>query len=307
MIWLVFVFLASFFDSSRIFIDNYSSDVYFKGKGAVSQKLFYGYMFVLIAIVISAISGFNFSSEYITNYVFFFISGLLGGIAGIPYYKALEIDDSTNIGIFTQLAPVLYLALGWFFLDQKFSPMQLVAFAVIISAPFLIIATTKKRSRKLKFRAVVYAFTYVLIAVIANLIFVKNNTDNLSIFIELAFLFLGKGISNIVIVYLTPKLRQRFKNVVKKSKKKVYKPLLANCIVGFSKDVFYRLGLITAPAVAIGSVASDSVEPIIIFFMGIVLTIIWPKFGREKLDKRSVFIHFLATILVVIGIVLLQF
>ena len=306
MTWIILVSLATILDSTRIFVDNYASDVYFKGRGAVSQKLFYGYAFILITLVLLILTGFSFDSNYALNYALFFASGLLSSVAGIPYYKALELDDSTNIGIFTQLAPVLYLILGWFFLDEVFSPLQLIAFVIILSAPFLIIATTKKRSRKIKIKAVLYASLYVFIAVIGNLIFVKENVPNLNFLSEMLFVFFGKGIGNLIIVYTRPKWRRRFHNVVQGSHYKVLRPLVANSIIGFAKDLVYRMGLITAPAVALASAASDSAEPIVIFFMGLLLTLIWPKFGREKLGKKPVMIHLTATILVVLGIILLQ-
>ena len=306
MTWLILVSLATILDSTRIFVDNYASDVYFKGRGAVSQKLFYGYAFILITLILLILTGFSFDSNYALNYALFFASGLLSSVAGIPYYKALELDDSTNIGIFTQLAPVLYLILGWFFLNEVFSPLQLIAFVIILSAPFLIIATTKKRSRKIKIKAVLYASLYVFIAVIGNLIFVKENVPNLNFLSEMLFVFFGKGIGNLIIVYTRPKWRRRFHNVVQDSHYKVLRPLVANSIIGFAKDLVYRMGLITAPAVALASAASDSAEPIVIFFMGLLLTLIWPKFGREKLGKKPVMVHLTATILVVLGIILLQ-
>ena len=306
MTWIILVSLATVLDSTRIFVDNYSSDVYFKGRGAVSQKLFYGYAFIIIALILLIATGFSFDSNYTLNYVMFFVSGLLSSIAGIPYYKALELDDSTNIGIFTQLAPVLYLILGWFFLDEVFSPLQLIAFTIILSAPFLIIATTKKRSRKIKIKAVLYASLYVFIAVTSNLIFVKENVPELHFLSEMLLVFLGKGIGNLIIIYIRPKWRRRFYNVVKESHRKVFHPLIANSIIGFTKDIVYRLGLISAPAIALASAASDSAEPIVIFFMGLLLTLIWPQFGREKLNKKSILVHFTATILVVVGIILLQ-
>lgn len=306
MTWIILVSLATILDSTRIFVDNYASDVYFKGRGAVSQKLFYGYAFILITLVLLVLTGFSFDPNYALNYALFFASGLLSSVAGIPYYKALELDDSTNIGIFTQLAPVLYLILGWFFLDEVFSPLQLIAFVIILSAPFLIIATTKKRSRKIKIKAVLYASLYVFIAVIGNLIFVKENVPELNFLSEMLFVFFGKGIGNLIIVYTRPKWRRRFHNVVQDSHYKVLRPLVANSIIGFAKDLVYRMGLITAPAVALASAASDSAEPIVIFFMGLLLTLIWPKFGREKLGKKPVMVHLTATILVVLGIILLQ-
>ena len=40
MTWLILVIITVFVDAMRIFIDNYVSDVYFKGRGAASQKIF---------------------------------------------------------------------------------------------------------------------------------------------------------------------------------------------------------------------------------------------------------------------------
>ena len=50
MSWLIFVAAAVLFDSARIYADNYSSDVYFKGRGAVSQKLFFTYALGLVGV-----------------------------------------------------------------------------------------------------------------------------------------------------------------------------------------------------------------------------------------------------------------
>lgn len=306
MNWLILVIFAVVSDSLRIFIDNYASDVYFKGRHAVSQKLFSGYALPICGLLILTVTGFNFSNINTVTALLFVASGLIAGFAGIPYYRALELDDSTNIGIFTQLAPVLYLIFGWFLLDQSFSPLQLVAFFVILSAPFLIIFTTRKRSRKIKVKAVINAFLYVLIAVIGNVLFVKINNDSQNFLTAISLVLIGNGIANLLIVYLSPKLHRRFREVDRKSHHKVLRPLFANSIVRIVQQITYMGALITAPTVAIASVASDSAEPIVIFFMGLLLTLIWPKFGREKLQRKTVLVHLIATILVVIGIFLLQ-
>lgn len=306
MSWLIFVVIAVIFDSLRIFIDNYTSDVYFKDKHAVSQKLFFGYLFTIAAVIVATISGFDFLNIPITTFALLLLAGFFHSFSGIPYYKALEIDDSTNIGIFIQLSPVLYLIFGWFLLGEAFSPLQLLAFIIILAGPLLIVFSSRKRSRKIKMRAVFYAAIYVLIDVIGNIIFVKENLSGINFLTEIAIVFLGKGIGNLIIVYCRPKWRKRYKNVVKSSKKKVYRPMLFNFATTVIKDFAYRGALTTAPAVAIASVASDSAEPIVIFFMGLLLTLIWPKFGREKLQKKVILVHFIATILVVIGIVLMQ-
>ena len=306
MSWLLFVIIAVIADSTRIFIDNYSSDVYFKGRDAAAQKVFYSYALIVMALIMFAIAGFNFTGATITVIGLIVFSGFLHGFAGIPYFRALELDDSTNLGIFNQLAPVFYLALGWFFLEQSFSPIQLIAFAVILSAPALIVFSARKKSRKVRLKAVLYSFLYVIIAVIGNLLYVKVTPEALPFATSIGLVLIGKSLADIVIVVASPELRKRFHTVCKQSKRRVLIPLTINSLVGGVQQFTYRAALVTAPAVAIASAASDSAEPIVIFFMGILLTLIWPKFGREKLDRKTVRVHLVATVLVVIGIILLQ-
>lgn len=310
MNWLIFVAIAVVFDVFRIFTDNYISDVYYKGREVASQKGFSAYAKTIIGIVILIIAGFSFDQIGVPTFFLLLLSGALGSIAEVPYYLALGIDDSTNLGIFIQLAPVIYLIFGWFLLGETFSPIQLVAIGIILIAPVLIVLTSRKRSRKIKLRAVLLAFLYVLISVLGNILFVKVNdgTFDVSTLVnEVAIVVLGTGLMDGLIMLALPKWRQRYRHVKKSSKNKVIFPLAASFTVGVIKSYAYRAALIAAPALALASAASDSIEPIVIFFMGLVLTLIWPKFGREKLQKKVVLVHLIATILVVVGIVLMQF
>ena len=305
MSWLWLVAAAVILDSLRIFIDNYASDVYFKGTSSVSQKVFYAYAYIVVAVIVFLLSFQSLSALSLLTILLLILSGIISSIAGIFYYRVLEIDDSNNLAIFIQLAPLLYLIYDWF-TGATFAPLQIVAFVVILLAPFLIIISSRKKSRKTKLKAALLAFLYVLVSVISNLIFVGVNSSEFNFGLVMAFVFLGKGIGNLAIVYSKPKLRKRFSVIYRKSHAKVLRPLIINSIVGFSKDFAYRAALVSAPAVALASVVSDSAEPVVVFLLGVVLTLIWPKFGREKLDKKSVLVHLVSTILVVIGIILIR-
>ncbi|MBR3052032.1 EamA family transporter [Candidatus Saccharibacteria bacterium] len=306
MNWLVFIGITLVVDSLRIFIDNYVSDVYFKGHQAVAQKLFYGYSISIISILILAVTGFNFTAFTPTLLIALIVAGVINSISSIFYYRALELDDSTNLGIFIQLAPVLYLVLGWLFLGETISPIQFAAFAIIVSAPLLIILTTRKKTRKLQIKAALFSFLYVLIAVISNLIFVKANTTDADFITITAVLLLAKSLTSLAIVYSVPKWHHRFHYVWKRNHSKLLRPMLANTIIGSTKEYAYRAALVTAPTVALASAVSDSSGPIVIFFMGIILTLIWPRFGREKLEKKTIVVHIIAVLLVVAGVVILQ-
>lgn len=312
MNWLVVVALSVMSYASEIFIDNYISDVYFKEKGAVAQKWFFGFaqtIFGILLFVVTLVAvGIDFAAAGWQVFALLIVSGFFTSIASIFYYKALEIDDSTNLGIFIQLSPVFYLIFGWLILGQTFNPLQFLAFAVIIAAPLLIIFTTRKKSRGVRVRAVLFALLYVVISTLANILFVQEdaNAAELSFFVEFAFLYMGKGIGNLVVMGCAPKLRRRFHYVSRASHKKVYRPLSASFFCSVFTNLTYNAALILAPSVAVASAASDSAIPIVVFFAGIILTAIWPKFGREKMDRKTVIVHLVATMLVVIGIVMIQ-
>ncbi len=306
MFWLVYVVINIFSDSTRIYTDNYISDVYFKGRGSVAQKCFFSLFYFIVGLIFATCFGLNFSSVSWTIVACFFLSGVLNALAGIPYYKALEIEDSTNLGIFIQLSPVLYLIFGCIFLGDTISPLQALSFVIILLAPLLIVLTSRKRSRHVKFRALLFAFLYVLIDVIGNLIFVSTNSAELNFLSEMAVVFFGIGFGNLLIVLCLPKLRARFHRVLVDSHNKALRPLIFSGFLSVAKTLSYRLALVSAPAVALASVVADATEPIVIFFMGLVLTLIRPIFGRENLAARSIIVHLIATALVVVGIVLIQ-
>ena len=306
MSWLAILAIAVISDALRIFIDNYASDYYFKEKGAVSQKIVSGIVTPILGIIILIVTGFNFTEIPPVALTLLLMSGVLGSLAGIPYYKALEIDDSTNIGIFFQFSPILYLIIGWIIGDEQFSIIQLLACFIILAAPLLVVITAKKRSRKVRIKAALLAFISIIFYVASGETFIQGNVDGINIFSEIGLVLITKGLSDLLIIGSRRKLRRRLAKVVKSSRRKVLFPINISIIMRVIQEFSYRIGLIIAPSVAIASAASDAVEPAVIFFMGLLLTILWPKFGREKLQKKTVLVHFIATVLVVIGIVILR-
>lgn len=305
MSWLFYDILAIFCDAPRVFLDNYVSDVYFKDRYAASQKLFYGYTYAIFGAIIAIIFHQDFNNFTWGAILLLIASGALSSIANVPYYMALEIDDSTNLGIFLQIAPILYLLINFFVFGESIGIQQLIAFCIILAGPALVILSARKRSRRLRIKAVFYVFLYVLISVIGNVIFVEKHADGTSFILPLALFFIGKGIMNLVIVYPNRKWLRHYRRVVKKDKR-VFRPLSLNFIFGIATDATYRIALALAPSTAIASAVADSSTPIVIFFMGIIFTLIWPKFGREKLTRKSVIVHLIATVLVAVGVILVR-
>lgn len=306
MNWIIAVAIAVISDSLIIFTDNYSSDVFFKEKGAVSQKILTGFVLSMVGLITIALNGFDFIQAAPLTIILLVLSGIMGSIAGIPYFKALEIDDSTNIGIFFQFSPILYLLFGWIIDGNSPDISQVIASFIILSAPILIVLSARKRSRKIRFRAAFYAFICIVFYVSSGELFIQASDTNLSLFSKIGLVLIAKGLSDLIIIGSRKKWRHRLTKVIKTSRRKVLLPIFTSVTLRSIQEFSYRTGLVMAPTVAIASAASDSIEPIAIFFMGLFLTLIWPKFGREKLQKKVVLVHLIATVIVVVGIVVMQ-
>ena len=76
----------------------------------------------------------------------------------------------------------------------------------------------------------------------------------------------------------------------------------AICIIG---EFLCRYALIIGTASLVAA-TYNVLELIFTFALGIILSIIWPKFGREKMERHVIVAHLIATILAAIGIILVQ-
>ena len=78
-----------------------------------------------------------------------------------------------------------------------------------------------------------------------------------------------------------------------------------NQIICIIAEFLSRYALIIGIA-SLVSVTYNVLELIFTFILGIILSIIWPKFGREKLNRHIILAHLVATILATIGIILIR-
>lgn len=302
MLWLILAILVALAWSLGAFIDNYNTDVNFRGRLPQAQKVFGAVAYALTAVAIAIF--WPLVPMEIMTILLLVLSGALSAVASIPYYNALKSENATGATIFVQLAPVLYLVAGWLLLGQTIGIVEILAFVVVLAAPIVVIASTGKRQKRLEFWAAGLLMLYLLFSVSSNLVFldVIGTQD----FVTAFFWFVvGKAAMDIALVLMFKKWRVRFFNVLKIRKAKLVVPLIVNQGIYTFAEVAYRIALMLGP-VAIVSVVANASMMILTFVLGLILTLIWPSFGREKLKKKTVLAHLIATILAVIGIVMLQ-
>ena len=302
MLWLILCILAALTWSFSAFIDNYQTDVIFKGKTPQAMKVVNGPVYIVISIIVAIILKIQFPD--ITQIGLLMLSGALSSIGALVYYQALENEEATDAAIFYQLQPVLLLIIDFFIFHENITFQQVLGFIIILLAPIIVILSRKRlKSRHIAMRAGALLVVYVLFATISAEISTRSSggVDYKVIFV---FYLFGRGLTD-CLLGLIPKYRKRHKYIIKRQPKAYVGTVIINqCLCAFA-DFTYRYALILG-LTAVASAITNAAELVITFALGIILSLIWPNFGREKLQKHLIIAHVIAVILCVVGIFIIQ-
>ena len=302
MLWLILCIIAALTWSFSAFIDNYQTDVIFHGKTPQAMKVLNGPVYIAIAVIASIIMRIQLPELWQIGLLL--LSGALSSVGALAYYQALENEEATGAAIFYQLQPVLFLVADYFIFGEEISIQQILGFAIILLAPVVIVFSRKRRhSRSLALKAAGLLITYVIFATISAEISTRSSIgiDYKAVF---ALYLFGRGATD-CLLGLIPKYRKRHKYVLKHYPKAYVSTVIINQALCAFADFTYRYGLVLGVA-ALASAVTNAAELIMTFVLGIILSIIWPNFGREKLKRHLIVAHLIATILCVIGIIIIQ-
>lgn len=304
MIWILLCAIAAAVSVVAMFCDNFITDTLFKGKHAQGQKVFYGPAYLITCLIMFFI--FPLQSLSIETILILVAAGVITTLGAIFYYTAMSKDDTNNVTLFEQLSPLFYLVFGRFILGEHISVGQLVAFIIVLSAPILIVLTSRKRSKKAKLCTAGFVALEVGISALGHTLAAKVG-GGLDPATFVFYIMLGKGIGDVVEGLVVKSWRQRFFHVMRKnSGSKFWLPMIADHILYVIYDGLYYTALIIAPTIAIVPAVIKSAKPLLVFLFGVVFSILWPNFGREKINKKSVSIRLVATGLAVAGVTLMQ-
>lgn len=303
MTWLFLSLFAAFAWSIGAFIDNYQTDVVFSKKTPQAMKIVNGITYMVVVAIMLFVA----PPETIETWriALLMISGALASLASIPYFLGLKNEEATGAAIYYQLIPIIYLIVGWTFFNEPITIRQIIGFFVTISAPVIIIFSRKRpRSRRKEFVSALFFLCFVIMSASSGLLSTRVGED--IPFLTMFFWFLlGRGLCDITLHFINPSWRERMKYIWRRKRKIFLPTILLNQAITIAAEGAARWALILGVA-ALSSVVINASELVMTFILGLVLSAIWPKFGREKLTRHVVIAHLLAIILCVSGIIILQ-
>ena len=303
MQWLLLSLVAALAWSFGSFIDNYLTDVVFSKKTPQSMKIANGISYIIVALVLLFVAP---PAPIETWQALLLIaSGVLASFSSIPYFMGLKNEEATGATIYYQLIPVIYLLVGWLVFREPISLRQIIGFVVIIIAPVIIIFSRKRpRSRRKEVVSALFLLLYVAFNATSGILSTKVGGE-LPFTTVFFYLLIGRGFMDIFLFATNKSWQQRIKFILRRKRAQFLSLITINQVLTVVAEAASRMSLIAGVA-ALASVVANASQLILTFVLGIILTAIWPKFGREKLNRHVIIAHLLAVILCVSGIIILQ-
>ena len=220
--------------------------------------------------------------------------------AGLPYIRAMQIEEPTRISLLWNTIPIFSLMLGWSFFDETFSNYQLLAFTFLVSGAF--IASVHAKQKNFKFSKalplmLLSSLGYALYGVVFH--HVVKHIAFINAFVWIQFLMFGFALT----VFLHSGFRKSFKKEIKKLDKG-----LTSLVFGVSfLDNFGML--INQWALVFGAAALvyafEGTQVLFVFIIASILSIYYPHIIKEEIDKKNIILKLVALVFMVVGVLIL--
>ena len=221
-----------------------------------------------------------------------FLAGAFTIWGNVFYFRAIAMEETSNIIIFLQLIPVFTLILGVLFLQEWISPQQLLGFLLII-ASCIGVSRDPKEKAKSRGLQLSWAFWLVLIAslffaisfVLSDDILDTYVIDIRTLVISTMYSAIGYSVGTLVLYLVAPPIRNAFNQHIRTATTKTFGS------VYMLEGLFFLRQLALFLAISLGPVALVTVLSSTSVFFGIVLgwifTLIAPQIFKEDIRREN--------------------
>lgn len=303
MNWFLIALIPPFLWSLTNYIDKYLLDRYFKNRGVGTLMIFSS----IIGIFISSFIALIHPESLITNPLNAFLISLNGFlyILGVFFYlHALKRDDTSTVIPLLHLVPFFSYFLAFLFLRESLTSNQIIgSLLIIFGSIFLSFEFFGKT--KIHFKKSVIA-----LMTLSSLFFALNYTLFKFFALESSFWttsfyeYIGFVVFAFLLLVFVKSYRKEFASAVKENKAQILTLSGISEITNIVGKLVFNFVSLLMP-IAIISIVGES-QFLFIFVIGIVLTILFPKIIKEKINTTILIQKIIAIIIMFVGVYLLS-
>jgi len=297
MSWLLFAFSGPVLWAVSTHLDKYLVERFFKESNVAVLLVFTALAGVALLPPIWYFQPGVFDLDF-RSIALMMLSGLLymGGL--FFYLQALQTEEASVVAPFFQASPLFGYVLAYVVLGERLTPIQMLGGLLIIAGASLVSLRPGANGSKFRARTAALMLTCALAMALSSLIF-KAFAVREQFWPTTFWMFVGEAIFGAGLLAVTS-FRRQFMALFRSHPGALITINGANELINLGGALGNRYALLLAPLSLVQAVGSTTT--LFVFFFGIVLTLLYPRFGRESLSIGELIQKGAAAVLVAVGV-----
>lgn len=300
MSWLLFAFSGPLLWATSTHIDKYLVEKYFKNESVAVLMVFTAIIGVVFLPLIWWFDPAVFKISLQSMFVIM-LSGVLYMGAMYFYLQALQSEDASTVAPLFQITGIFALILGYLILGERLTPPQIIGGLLVIGGSALLTLRFGGGAR-IKGRLILLMLVCCFALAMSSVIFKVFAIIDLY-WVTTFWTFVGEALFGVVLM-LSRVNRKRFVRLMKENTGAMIGINAVNEVINLAGGLGARYALILAPLGMVQAVVSTG--PFFVLFIGIILSVFFPRLSSEDIRTTSVIQKIIATICAVSGVVLLN-
>jgi len=299
--WLLYAFSGPLLWAISTHIDKFLVDKYFRHCDTAVLMVFTAFLGVFALPVIWLFEPKVLALPWLATGVMT-VSGILYMAAMLFYLRAIQSEEASVVAPLFQANTLFTFALGLILLhEMPHWPQILGAAAIVIGAVGLSL-DRKLHLGKFNPRLVLLMCAATFVLALSSVVF-KIFAIHDEFWSTTFWTFVGEGLFGVAILAV-PKYRKRFVHLFRKNPGAVMGVNAANELINLGGGLGVRFASLLAPVALVSAISATST--FFVFLFGILLTIFFPRLGREDLTTRNLVQKAIGGLLIMAGVVLIE-
>lgn len=299
--WLLLAFCGPVSWAVSTHIDKYLVDRYFRDSDTAVLMLFTAVAGVALLPPIWWIEPAIFKPAPMAIAVMA-ASGMLYMGAMLFYLRAIQSEEASVVAPLFQASTLFTFLLGYIFLHERLGAIQLLGGGLIVAGALDLSFHGGIRMRGFKARLILLMLAATFVLALSTVLF-KFFAIQDSFWTTTFWTFAGEGLFGMFLL-ARPSYRRQFAALLRRNPGAVMGVNAANELINLGAGLAVRYAALLAPVALVSAISSTTT--FFVFAFGILLTLFFPKLGREDLSTGNLVRKGLGAVLIAAGVVLIE-
>jgi len=299
--WLLYAFSGPVLWAVSTHIDKFLVDKYFRHSDTAVLMVFTALLGVIALPPIWAFEPKVMTLSWLATGVMT-LSGILYMGAMLFYLRAIQTEEASVVAPLFQASTLFTFALGALILHEMPRWPQLLGAGLVVLGALGLSLDKDMRLGGFKPRLVVLMLTATFVVALSSVVF-KFFAVRDEFWSTTFWTFVGEGLFGAGILAV-PKYRRQFVTLFRKNPGAVIGINAANELINLGGGLGVRFASLLAPVALVSAISATST--FFVFLFSVLLTLFFPKLGREDLSVRNLAQKAAGGLLIMAGVALIE-